>query len=81
LQKQIKKLQSYANTLWEKKLKEIIDDIQSSSDAFIKKIEPTVLAAKNKVTSTIKKATTKKTPSKKKSSSKKPTPKKVIKKK
>jgi hypothetical protein len=80
LQKQIKKLQSYADTLWEKKLKEIVDDIQSSSDAFIKKIEPTVLAAKNKVTNTIKKATTKKTPSKK-SSSKKPTPKKVIKKK
>ena len=66
LQKHIKKLHWYADSLWEKKLKEIVNDIQSSSEEFIKKIQP----AAKKAVPTGRQAPTKKTTTKKKT----PTP-------
>jgi len=84
LQKQIKKLQSYADSLWEKKLKEIVDDIQNSSEAFVDKIQDKATAvaksAQASVKKAVKKSTNKSTPKKqsvaKKTAVKKATPKK-----
>jgi hypothetical protein len=72
LQKQVKKLQSYADSLGEKKLKEIVDDIQSSSEAFVDKIQDKATAVAKSAQASVKKVV-KKTPIKKASTAKKPT--------
>lgn len=77
LQKQVKKLQSYADSLGEKKLKEIVDDIQSSSEAFVDKIQDKAVAAAKSAQASVKKAVKKTT---KKASTVKSSAKKTIKK-
>lgn len=76
LQKQVKKLQSYADSLGEKKLKEIVDDIQSSSEAFVEKIQDKAAAAAKSAQASVKKAVKKAAP-KKKAPTKKPAAKKA----
>lgn len=61
LQKQVKKLQSYADSLGEKKLKEIVDDIQNSSEAFVEKIQDTATAVAKSAQASVKKAVKKTT--------------------
>ncbi len=56
LQKQVKKLQWYADTLGEKKLKEIVDDIQSNSEAFVDKIQDKAVAVAKSAQASVKKA-------------------------
>lgn len=46
LQKHIKKLQSYAGTLWEKKMNDIINDIKTTSKKFIAQLQTTHSSAK-----------------------------------
>lgn len=75
LQKQVKKLQWYADSLGEKKLKEIVDDIQNSSEAFVDKIQDKAVAVAKSAKASVKKAV-KKVPAKKKPATKKPTAKK-----
>lgn len=76
LQKQVKKLQSYADSLGEKKLKEIVDDIQNSSEAFVDKIQDKATAAAKSAQASVKKAVKKAAP-KKKAPTKKPAAKKA----
>jgi len=64
LQKQVKKLQSYADSLWEKKLKEIVDDIQSSSEVFVDKLQNKAMAAAKTAKASVKKAVKKAAPKK-----------------
>jgi len=76
LQKHIKKLHWYADSLWEKKLKEIVNDIQSSSEEFIKKIQPDAkktTTKKKTPTPSTRKTTTKKTATRKSTSRRKTT--------
>lgn len=78
LQKQVKKLQWYADSLGEKKLKEIVDDIQNSSEAFVDKIQDKAVAAAKSAQWSVKKAVKKATKkaSVAKKTAKKPTAKK-----
>ena len=88
LQKHIKKLESYADSLWEKKVNDIIKEIQKSSEWFVKKIEEEAVSVKKSIVvkknAVAKKVPTKKTAAKKvvkkKAPVKKATPKKPVKK-
>lgn len=80
LQKQVKKLQWYADSLGEKKLKEIVDDIQNSSEAFVDKIQDKAAAAAKSAQASVKKAvkkSVKKTAPKKQAPTKKTVAKKA----
>jgi DNA-directed RNA polymerase subunit F len=70
LQKHIKKLQSYADSLGEKKIKEIVDDIKMNSNAFVKKLDPSIKSTQKKVNTTAQKSTSEKTVPTKKSNNK-----------